>query len=237
LTAGTSQAWFALGVRHAFGGPILVMIAAHIGFGAIAQAAGISSWAAVFSTVAIWALPGQLVVVESWALGASLFAIVPAAMLTGTRFLPMTVALMPLLRHPRHRTPHYYAAAHLLSMVSWAALTPRIDAIPASERLAYFLGFASCCWTVSMASVAAGFHLAGAIPRDLQMGFVLLTPINFFLMLTGDVRHRAGRLALAFGAVAGPLLHMATPRWGLLLTGLLAGTAAFLLDRRLARRG
>jgi len=220
MTASERPGWYARGVRAALGVQIAVMIASHIGFGAFAQANGISAWAAVFSTIAIWALPGQLVLVESWALGASFLATIPAVMLTATRFLPMTVSLMPMLRHPRHREGSYYAAAHLLSMMSWAQVTPRCPQIPHAERLAYFVGFATGCWTVSMASVALGFYLAGAIPREVQFALVMLTPITFLLMLTGDTRQRAGRIALALGAVAGPLLHKLTPQWDLLATGL-----------------
>jgi predicted branched-subunit amino acid permease len=209
------------------------MIASHIGFGAIAQAAGLSVLAAVSTTVFIWALPGQLVFVESWTQGASYLATIPAVMLTATRFLPMTVSLMPMMRHPRHSEPIYYVAAHLLSMMSWAVVTPRCPDIPHEERLAYFFGFALACWFVSMSAVALGFYLAGEIPRQIQFALVMLTPITFLLMLTGDTRHRAGRIALAFGAVAGPILHKVNPQWDLLATGLIAGTAAFAVDRRM----
>jgi len=233
MSVPAGKGWFRRGVRAALGTQIAVMIASHIGFGAVAQAAGISVLAAVSTTVFIWALPGQLVFVESWALGASYLATIPAVMLTATRFLPMTVSLMPTMRHPRHGEPIYYVAAHLVSMMSWAYLSPRIHDIPPAQRLAYFFGFATACWLVSMSSVALGFYLAGEIPQQVQFALVMLTPIGFLLMLTGDTRHRMGRIALAFGAVAGPILHKVNPQWDLLATGLLAGTAAFLVERRL----
>jgi hypothetical protein len=44
-------------------------------------------------------------------------------------------------------------------------------------------------------------------------------------------------MALGAGAVLGPLLHLASPDHGLLLTGLAAGTAAFAADRLLRARG
>jgi len=229
--------WIGLGARHALGAPAALMVASHVGFGAFAQSTGMSSWAAVFSTVAIWALPGQLVLVESWVLGTTLFAIVPAVMLTAMRFLPMSLSLMPLLRHPRHRESTYYLAAHMVSNISWAAVTPRCDEVPRAERIGFFLGFALTCWTVAMCSVALGFHLAGAIPRNIQVALVLFTPLTYLLMLSGEVRHRAGALAILFGGIAGPLFHLVDPELGILLCGLVAGTGAFLLDRGLPRRG
>ncbi|MCC6531271.1 MAG: AzlC family ABC transporter permease [Burkholderiales bacterium] len=229
--------WFALGARYAMGAPAVVMVASHIGFGAFAQANGISSAAAVFSTVAIWALPGQFVLVEAWVLGAGMFAIVPAVMFTAARFLPMSLTLIPLMRHPRHGKPAYFAAAHLISNISWAAVTPRCDEIPVSERLSFFLGFSTCCWSIAMVSVAAGYALAGAIPRSVQGALLLFVPLTYLLMLTGEVRHRAGRLALLFGALAGPLAHLLDPHWGMLAGALVAGTAAFGLDRWLRSHG
>jgi hypothetical protein len=43
----------ALGMRHALGAPATMAIASHIGFGAIAQARGVSRRAAVFTTIAL----------------------------------------------------------------------------------------------------------------------------------------------------------------------------------------
>ena len=56
------------------------------------------------------------------------------------------------------------------------------------------------------------------------------------LVFAADARHRERGLALGLGAASGPLLYLASPDWGLLLTGLLAGSAAFLADRLWARR-
>jgi hypothetical protein len=38
-------------------------------------------------------------------------------------------------------------------------------------------------------------------------------------------------LALAFGAVAGPLIHLAAPQWSVILGGLVGGTLAWGLLR------
>ena len=41
---------------------------------------------------------------------------------------------------------------------------------------------------------------------------------------------------MALGALLGPGLHTLDPDWGLLTTGVIAGTAAFAGDRWMARR-
>src|SRR3546814_4248723 len=54
----------------------------------------------LFSTTTGWALPGQVALVELYAVGASLTAIVIAVGLTNVRLLPMALSLMPHLRTP-----------------------------------------------------------------------------------------------------------------------------------------
>jgi len=55
------------------------------------------------------------------------------------------------------------------------------------------------------------------------------------LILTGETRTRHGVLALACGAVAGPLIHLASPQWSVMLGGLIGGTAAWGLNRMTQR--
>jgi predicted branched-subunit amino acid permease len=76
------------------------------------------------------------------------------------------------------------------------------------------------------------------MPQYVTLGLVFLNPIYFMLIFVADFRQPERALALGLGAVAGPLLHLVDPDWGLLATGLIAGTAAFLIIRwHEARRG
>ena len=219
-------------MREAWGIPAAVLVASHIGFGAAARALDFSFVLAVFSTVALWALPGQLIMVESWAAGAAVFAIVPAVMFSAARFLPMAVVLMPVLRDARRGPLQYYSAAHLISMTTWAVTMQRCPQLPVPARLPFFFGFSLVCWLASMAAVAAGFALAGSIPAWVGLGLIFLTPMYFLLILIGEAaRQPSARAALICGAVAGPLLHLAVPQWGVLLAGVIGGTAAFYVNR------
>ena len=65
---------------------------------------------------------------------------------------------------------------------------------------------------------------------------VFLNPLYFLLLFLAEIASRPRLLALLFGAGLGPLFHLLTPDWGLLLSGLIAGSLAFALDRVLARR-
>src|SRR4051812_1009873 len=93
----TNAAWRA-GFREAFGASALVLAVGYIGFGSLAQSQGFSLLHAALSTLCIWALPGQLILVETSTLDTPAIVIVLAVAFSASRFLPMTVALMPLLR-------------------------------------------------------------------------------------------------------------------------------------------
>lgn len=212
--------------------PAAVLAAGYIGYGALAAESGYSVWLTMVATASIWALPGQLILIELHALGASAVAIVLAAVASGARFLPMTMSLLPVLRHERHGKALIYAIAHLVAMTCWAAAMRRCPELPRSQRLPFFSGFALTCVLVSVACCPIGFYLSGAFPPAVRLGFVFLTPVYFFVILVGDARTRLAATALACGAMAGPLLHLVNPQWSVLLGGLVGGTVAYAIQRR-----
>jgi predicted branched-subunit amino acid permease len=228
--ASPRAAWKA-GAVEALGVPAAVLGAGYIGFGALAFDADFSLALALFSTMAIWALPGQIALIELRELGTSAPALVLAVMLTSARFLPMAVTLLPLLRHPAYRTWHYYVAGHFVAMTGWAVAVRRCPMLPVDQRLPYFLGFATALWVACLAGTAAGYFASGSLNELVTLGLVFLNPVYFILILGGEVRHRQGVLALLCGALAGPLMQLVTPQWGLLAAGLLGGTVAFGIDR------
>lgn len=232
------RAAFWRGAREAIGVPTAVLAAGYIGFGALAGAKGASIWAISASTIFIWALPGQLVLMEMWQLAAPMIAVLLAVSLTNARFLPMTLTLLPVVRvdvHPRWR---YYAAAHLVAMTSWAVCMRRCPDMPGPERLPFFAGFSLACIATSVIAGAAGFLVAAAIPPVIQVGLVFLNPVYFFVILVGDVQTRPAALALACGGLLGPVFHWVTPEWSVLASGFIGGTTAFFIHKALgAARG
>jgi predicted branched-subunit amino acid permease len=102
-----SREAFIAGIREASGIPVAVVAAGYVGFGALAADYGIPVGITVLSTVAIWALPGQLILVEMHTLGAPFVALLLSVVLSSARFLPMTLVLMPLMRHARRRGWRY----------------------------------------------------------------------------------------------------------------------------------
>jgi predicted branched-subunit amino acid permease len=224
------------GMRDALGVPSIVLGASFVGFGALVRQAELTVWHGLFSSATAWALPGQVALVELYSVGASLLAVALAVALTNARLLPMTIALMPLLRAPGRPRWQYYVAANWIAVTGWAAQMRKAPYIPAEQRLPYFGGFAALLWSSTMIGTAVGFFLASHVPPSVSLGLVFLNPIYFMLVFAAEWRQRSRALALGFGAVTGPVLHLLTPDWGLLLTGVLAGSLAFAVDRSLARR-
>jgi predicted branched-subunit amino acid permease len=209
----------------------MVLAAGYLGFGALASGAQFPPWAALLSTVTIFALPGQLVLLEMSIAGSAPVVIVLTVALTAARFLPMTVALLPMLRAPGRADWRIYAAVHLLAMTGWAASMRRCPQLPQAQRLPWFVGFALTNWVACLVSTAVGYVLAESLPPLVRQGLVFVGPLYFLLILTGETRTRHGVLALALGAVVGPLIHLATPQWSVLLGGLVGGTVAWALLR------
>lgn len=222
-------------MREALGAPAAVLAAGYIGYGSLAAEHGYSVAQIVFATAAIWALPGQLILLEMNAVSASAIAIIAAVALSSARFLPMTISMIPVVRDRRYGW-WIFAVAQLISMTNWAAAMRRCPDLPASQRMPYFIGFGATCIVVSAASGAAGHGLAGAFSPLVRLGFVFLAPAYYFVILIGDVRTRLAATALACGALAGPLCHLASPQWSVLLAGFTGGTAAYFIQRIYERR-
>jgi predicted branched-subunit amino acid permease len=225
-------------VREAIGLPSIVLGASFLGFGSVVRDSGLEMWHGLVSTITAWALPGQMVLIELYGVGASLAAMAVAVALTNARLLPMTVSLLPQLRHPGLPAWRMYLYANFVAVTGWAFAMRKNPELPVEHRADWFLAFAATLWVVSIAATAAGWHLAGAVPRPVALGLVFLNPLYFFLLLLADARTPTRWMAIGLGALLGPPLHLATPEWGLLATGLVAGTAAFLAGRRIeaARR-
>lgn len=223
----TARSAFKEGSLNAAGIPGLVLAAGYLGFGALAAGNGLSFTGTLLSTLFIWALPGQLILVEMHSLGAPFFAVLLSVVLSAARFLPMTVVLMPLLREARGRAGPYYLAAQLISMTGWAWTMARFPSIPPERRLGYFFGFALTLMASASAATAIGFFAGDQLPPLARLALIFMGPMYFLLLLSGSTSDTLGRAAIVCGAVTGPLAHFVTPQWSVLVAGLLGGTLGY----------
>lgn len=223
-------------MRRAVGVPMLVLASSFLGFGALVQAAGLSLWHGLFSTATAWALPGQIAVLELYSLGASLLVVTVSVALVNARLLPMTLAVMPVLRGSTMPRWAYYLAANWIAVTAWAVAMRECPDMPPDERLPFFGGLSAMLWGSTLVTTAIGYEMAGVVPVYITLGLVFLNPIYFMLVFAADVRLPSWILALVLGALAGPALYLVTPDWSLLLTGAIAGSLAYGIERLRARR-
>jgi hypothetical protein len=80
-----------------------------------------------------------------------------------------------------------------------------------------------------------GFLLAGVVPPAITLGLVFINPL-FFLLTFTEVKPWINRIAIGLGFVLGPLFYEFDRDTSLLTTGLVAGTIAYFIDRKILRK-
>ncbi len=221
------------GIRDALGAPVLVLFAGMVGFGAMGHTHGFDAWMTGLPSLLMFALPGQVVMLEMFISGSSLLAIGFAVTLTSTRFVTMVVTLFPQL-HRRDRNPLLYLWVHMLAMTAWAVSMREFPRMSPQHRLNYFIGLALPCWLISPMGTVLGYFVAGWVPAAVTLGLVFINPL-FFLLTFTDVKPWANRIAIGLGCILGPVFYVFDADSSLLLTGLVAGTLAYVVDRRWLR--
>ena len=212
--------------------PVFVVGASMLGFGSLARDSGVSFGVSVVSTAVIWGLPGQVAFVELFAVGAPVLALVVASSMANMRFLPMSISLMPLFRSDPGAWRWRYLLVAMMSVNTWALTLRHAPELAERQRAPYFIGLSVICMTTGIGATALGYHLAGMLPFYITVSLIYLN-MMYFTFLFAAVQQRNCLLALGIGAVLGPLFHLISPDWGLPFCGVMAGTAAFLMDRRM----
>ena len=226
----------ASGFRDAIAVPALIVLTGMMGFGSLAADSGISLWGSLAASAGIWGLPGQVAMAEFYAAGAGALAVAVAVSLANARFMPMTMSLFPLMRGGFKNRLHPYALVQMISVNSWAACNNAFPSIPHNHRVHYYTTFALTILVIGQAGTALGYFAVAALPRAVTLGLIFLNPCYFALLFAGT-RVRANAVALVLGAVAGPPVFALIPEWSLLITGLAAGTAAFVIAPSVSRPG
>jgi predicted branched-subunit amino acid permease len=226
--------WAALGrgARDALSLAAWVLGFAILGIGSLARDAGFPAGAAVLSTVIMWAGPAQAVFFASVAAGTSFPVIAFAVTLSSVRLLPMTVAILPLLRRPGQGLVTQLAAAHFIAVTMWVEGLRRLPPLPMPERVPYFFGFALACLVVCSATTYIGYFLLGTLPLPLAAGLLFLTPIFFTVSLMAGAQSISDWAAMLFGAALTPLFASLLGKdFDLLAAGLIGGSGAYVIGK------
>ena len=228
---------FVWGLGRALALPAWIVGLSLLGVGSLARDAGHPLGAAMLSTVLIWAAPAQLIYYGTLASGGLLIGAALGVALSAIRLLPMTLSIWPYLRKPGQPLWLQLLMAHFVAATSWIDAMRHLPGMEPERRVPYYLGFAVACMGVSTAMTGIGYLLVGALPGPLAAGLLCLTPLYFMISLVGSSRGATDWLAIGFGAGLVPVAQLLVGKdFDLLVTGLVGGTAAYLLGRVLPGR-
>ena len=217
--------------------PAFVLFGTFVGFGALTSETGLTWLDTIFMSAFIFALPAQVLLVDQMARGASIFTAALAVTATAVRLLPMTVALLPMIRDRRVPKWMEFAVAYFVAVTMWVEALRRAPGVPRHLRAAYVLGIAAWLVAFSSAGGLVGFFLAARVPPVIAATLLFMTPIYFVLSMLSTTRSAAGVMPVVLGLILGPLFHVLVPELDLFLTGLIGGSISFVLARHVFKEG
>ncbi|MED5395215.1 MAG: AzlC family ABC transporter permease [Pseudomonadota bacterium] len=226
---------FISGVKDCAGLPAVALASALIGYGAIARESGLDLAATVLSVLTIWALPPLITFTEVYASGGGPLVMLTAILIVNMRTLPLVVAALPLIRHETGLRVKHFLYGQLISPSSWAQLQIKGFELAPQDRESYFVGFGLLLLAGGVIGAAFGFTYVGDMPQPIALSLLLLTPL-FVCMIMTVANSRSDDWAVFLGVVAVPAAMEWSHSWGMLIGGVGAGTAGFVIGRQWRHR-
>ena len=228
----TALAAFLAGLRASFLSVfVLVLLGTYVGIAALAHDYGFSLAWVMASTLVVWAGPSQVILISALGAGATLLETAIAVGLSCVRFLPMVVALLPLLKGPQTRTRDLLLPAHFTAASMWVESFRLLPAIPRERRIAYCNGLGLGFMLSAHVGCVIGYFLTASLPPLLTAATLFLTPMSFLVSTARNARALADRLALMLGLIVCPVLVYWEVGLDLMWTGIIAGTMAYGIHR------
>ena len=215
-----------------FDSPAIALGASFIAIGALLKNLGFTIQESIFSTFLTYALPGSLVMAESMLIGASLINIFLAVWLVNSRLYPMTVSIMPLLKHESQPRWKYYLSCHFVAVSSWLILKSNYEEIEKNYRIDFWIGIGTATWLIAIFSTVLGYYAADFLNKEMLIGLAIVNPIYFFCMMIGAMKNIAISISVILGTTLGPVIYLFSTEWSLLFAGLIAGTIAYLFGEK-----
>ena len=222
---------FRRGLRAAVCTGGLVLCGSFVGFGALIEASGLSIGQGVLMTLTMWALPGQVVLVNMMDSGAGILASAIAVTLTAVRLMPMVVVLMADVRVPGRPFWLHMLVGYFTAATVWLESRRVFPGMEREARLPFVLGISIAFVPTMGGLTVVGFLVADLLPPLLSACLVFLTPIYFLLGLLASARDRIDWLSMAFGGALLVGFQGVLPDFAMMIAGVAGGTAAFAIGR------
>ena len=212
-----------------FDSPAIALGASFVAVGALLKDIGFNLEQSIFSTFLTYALPGSLVMAESFIVGASLINIFLAVWLVNARLYPMTVSLMPLLQHKSQPRWKYYLSCHFIAVSAWLIMKSNYKSIDKKYRIDFWMGIGTGTWLTAIASTIIGFLVSDHLDKNMMIGLAIVNPVYFSCMMLGAMKSLQINLSIILGSILGPAFFFISPEWSILYGGVLAGTVAYFI--------
>lgn len=210
---------------------VLVLLGNYVGIGALAYEFGFSLNWMLLSTVLVWAAPAQVILISTLNT-ATLIEVALAVTLSSVRFLPMVVVLLPILKtKERAGAGRLVLPMHLTAISVWVEGMRLLPERPAPERVGFYNGLGIGLISAACLASIVGYMLAARLPAALAAALLFLTPMALLMSVSRNSRTLIDKLAFSFGLVVGPVLAAHKVGLDLVWTGLIAGTAAYVIHR------
>ena len=207
--------------------PAIALACSFIAIGALLKNIGFNIQQSFLSTFLTYALPGQLVMAESFFIGASLINIFISVWLVNARLYPMTVSLMPLLLHKSQPRWKYYLSCHFIAVSAWLIMKSNYQSIEKKYRIDFWMGIGTGTWLTAITATVIGFLASDYLSKDMMIGLAIVNPVYFTCMMVGAMKSLQISLSIILGAILGPAFFFISPEWSILYGGVLAGTLAY----------
>ena len=223
---------FKSGIRHAFGVPAIGLGSSMFAFGAYLKSSGFDLFQSLASTLFTFALPGQFVMAETIVAGGTLVNIFFAVLLTNARLFPMTVNLIPVIRHPHYPKWKYYLLCQVVAVTAWFNMFAVHKKLKQEDKFDYFLGLGGFLWMISVIFTVAGYLISHLVSHQTLVGFVFINPIYFLIMTLSNLKEKKLIFSIIVGAILSVVLFHYIPDWSVLIGGLVAGTLGFIIFKK-----
>ena len=212
--------------------PAIALACSFVAIGALLKNIGFNFQQSFFSTFFTYALPGQLVMAESFLVGASLINIFIGVWLVNARLFPMAVSMFPLLKSHKQPKWKYYLSCHFLAVSSWLIAKDTYKKINAKYRIDFWIGIGTGTWLTAVLMTVIGYLAADLLNKEMLIGLAIVNPIYFMCMMIGSMRSIQISLSIIFGALLGPSFYFISPEWCILYGGFISGTIAFFIGEK-----
>jgi hypothetical protein len=181
--------------------------------------------------VLLWAGPAQVILVTGLGPGGPLIETAVAVALSSVRFLPIVVALIPLVKRAETKPRDLVLPVHFMAVSVWVEAVRHAPTIPRERRISFCNGIGFVLLALGTIFTGVGYYMQALLPAVFGAATMFITPISFLTSTARNARLLLDKAALALGLAIGPVLAFSHIQFDLLWTGVIGGTLAYGLHR------